>query len=440
MRRVTGEDLHQGCEERVRALTHAIESKKEQLSLLSAVAVRTHAAEEPRQVLELALEEILDRLRLRAAWVFMGSDEDRKLRFAASRGVSASYLEAVDRSGLDDCLCPEVFETGRRMEARNTTQCPRMPTIVEGLKEPVAHACIPLRFEGHGRGVLNVAARPGQRFTDDELRFLETLGHQICVAVERAKHLGEARRAYDELRNAQQRQIQAERMVTLGTFAAGLAHEIRNPLNSMGLQLSILERRLGRMSAEAASEPQELTGIIRGEIARLDALVNDFLLFSRATRLQYQPASLEELADQVTRLVRPEAREAGVTLKRRSLTPERMPLIPMDAEKMKQVILNLVRNAIEALPADGVVQVETGLVDARAVVSVRDDGPGLPLDMDVFQLFVTTKPRGTGLGLSIAQQIVTEHGGEITVKSEPGKGAAFTVFLPLDGPAGGGER
>jgi signal transduction histidine kinase len=354
--------------------------------------------------------------------------------------VSASYLEAVDRSGLDDCLCPEVFETGRRMEARNTTQCPRMPTIVEGLKEPVAHACIPLRFEGHGRGVLNVAARPGQRFTDDELRFLETLGHQICVAVERAKHLGEARRAYDELRNAQQRQIQAERMVTLGTFAAGLAHEIRNPLNSMGLQLSILERRLGRMSAEAASEPQELTGIIRGEIARLDALVNDFLLFSRATRLQYQPASLEELADQVTRLVRPEAREAGVTLKRRSLTPERMPLIPMDAEKMKQVILNLVRNAIEALPADGVVQVETGLVDARAVVSVRDDGPGLPLDMDVFQLFVTTKPRGTGLGLSIAQQIVTEHGGEITVKSEPGKGAAFTVFLPLDGPAGGGER
>jgi signal transduction histidine kinase len=103
----------------------------------------------------------------------------------------------------------------------------------------------------------------------------------------------------------------------------------------------------------------------------------------------------------------------------------------MDSEKMKQVVINLVRNAIEALPQNGVVIVETGSVEGQARLVVRDNGPGLPPGMDIFQLFVTTKPRGTGLGLSIAQQIVSEHGGDITARSEPGEGAVFTISLPL---------
>jgi signal transduction histidine kinase len=98
---------------------------------------------------------------------------------------------------------------------------------------------------------------------------------------------------------------------------------------------------------------------------------------------------------------------------------------------MKQVVINLVRNAIEALPEGGVVTVETGTVEGQARLVVRDNGPGLPAGLDIFQLFVTTKARGTGLGLSLVQQIVTEHGGEILAGSEPGKGAVFTVSLPL---------
>jgi signal transduction histidine kinase len=432
MRLVVEDEAETAGEERIHELEVAIAAKERQLALLSAVAVRAHAARHPGEVLDIALEEIQARLGVTAAWVLMGREADRKLEFAAARGVSSAYLEEVSHRGLGDCLCPEVFETGHRMEARNTTQCPRMPMIVAGLAEPVTHACIPLRFEsGESRGVLNVAALPGQRFNDDELRFLETLGHQICVAVERTRHLEAAQRAYDELRDAQERQLQTQKMVTLGTFAAGLAHEIKNPLNSIGLHLSILERRMGRLSGPSGGQLEEPVGVIRGEIARLDALVNDFLLFSKANRLQYRQASLEELADQVTRLLRPEARQANVTLRRRSATPEPIPLLSMDAEKMTQVILNLVRNAIEALPSEGLVVVETGVADGRAFVSVQDDGPGLPSGMDVFQLFVTTKPRGTGLGLSIAQQIVTEHGGEIVVTSEPGAGATFTTFLPL---------
>ena len=140
--------------------------------------------------------------------------------------------------------------------------------------------------------------------------------------------------------------------------------------------------------------------------------------------------------DEVTRLLRPEARAAGVSVRRHRMG-EPIPDLRVDPEKMKQVVINLLQNAIEAMPGGGVVTVESGLVDGRAVLVVRDTGPGLPEGLDVFQLFVTTKAQGTGLGLSIAQQIVLEHGGEIAAASEPGKGATFTVSLPVDRPQEG---
>ena len=111
-----------------------------------------------------------------------------------------------------------------------------------------------------------------------------------------------------------------------------------------------------------------------------------------------------------------------------------MPDVRVDPEKMKQVVINLVQNAIEAMPDGGSVVVASGLVDGRAQLVVQDTGPGLPEGLDVFQLFVTTKARGTGLGLSIAQQIVLEHGGEIAAASEPGEGARFTVSLKVERP------
>ena len=317
------------------------------------------------------------------------------------------------------------------MQARNTTQCPRMPDIVEGLSAPVAHACIPLRFAKGTRGVLNVAARPGQLFTEDELRFLETLGHQIGLAVERAQHLQAERARHKELEEAQERSLRSEKMAVLGTFASGLAHEVRNPLNSIGLQLSILDRRIGRCEPVLGREMAELSGVIREEVKRLDGLVGDFLLLSRADRVQYESADLEQLIDAVIHLLRPEADGARVTI-RREHVGERIPPARMDGEKMKQVVMNLLRNAVEAMPEGGLVTLESGLVDGRARLTVRDTGPGLPAGVDVFQLFVTTKPKGTGLGLSIVQQIVLQHGGDIVAAPGPdGRGACFTLTLPI---------
>jgi len=212
-----------------------------------------------------------------------------------------------------------------------------------------------------------------------------------------------------------------------------LAHEVRNPLNSIALQLSLLERRAATLESAVAVQIRDLIGIIREEVKRLDSLVSDFLLFSRTKRVHHQPVALDALLDEVVRLLRPEAKATGIALKRERCG-EPAPKLPLDAERLKQVAINLIRNAIEAMPDGGNVVVEDGLLDGSACLRVRDDGPGLPEGIDVFQLFVTTKPKGTGLGLSIAQQFVAEHGGDIAVSSQPGQGAAFTVRLPLEPP------
>jgi signal transduction histidine kinase len=592
-----------GSESELLRLRDRVARQQTELAILAEVAARVHDAEGVERILDVALDEILSGLDLQAAWVFVGHSRDRKLSLAASRGVSPSYLDRIRTEGLGECLCPKVFNTGQSMQAHNTTECPRMPTIVDGLTVPVAHACVPLRFEGRQLGVLNVAARPGKEFTEHELQFFETLGHQICIAVDRALHhageqardrearalaaitralgdsralapaldavsetalellgadravvfLGEdaghlvvshlaglphpalklgqkvdlrtmgsslqhtaieeqrvlfvddgrhepsldpglaerwqigaavvapllaekrtlgflvitdtaprhwpddqkevaitlaaqaavaiegarlyedARRSYDGLKSAQAQMIRAEKMAVLGTFAAGLAHEIRNPLNSIALQLSIVDRRTARLKEELGDELRGLVRIIRDEVNRLDALVGDFLLFSRTKHLHHELVALDGLAEDVTTLMAPSAAAAGVRLSRQQLgTP--IPSLPLDREKVKQVLINLVQNAIEATPG-GEVAVTIGGLDGRAVLSVADNGPGLPEGVDVFQLFVTTKPQGTGLGLPIAQQIVLDHGGEIEVASEPGKGTVFTVSFPL--PPGG---
>jgi signal transduction histidine kinase len=320
------------------------------------------------------------------------------------------------------------------MIAHNTTDCPRMPDLLEGRGGPTAHACIPLRLEGRSRGVLNVAARDAERFDERELRFLETVGYQISLGIETARHREAERQAYRELKDAQSRVAQGEKMAALGTFASGLAHEVRNPLNSISLQLARLERKARFLAADKADEITSLTRIIREEVQRLDALVEDFLLFARPNRPDRYETSLLDLVEEVAAFMRAEAGGRKVVLETRCVG-EPLPPLRVDAGRVRQVVLNLLRNAIEAMPDGGRVLMECGLVDGRAFLAVSDTGPGLPEGLDIFQLFVTTKPHGTGLGLAIAQQIVLEHGGELVAKNAADGGARFEILLPLVEPA-----
>jgi signal transduction histidine kinase len=222
------------------------------------------------------------------------------------------------------------------------------------------------------------------------------------------------------------RMMRSERLAAVGTMAAGLAHEVRNPLNSASLQLTLLERRLGR--GEEAAEVLPVAHIIKSEIDRLDRLVRDFLAFSQPRPLEAMPVAVEPLVEGVVDLIRPAADGEGVSIAA-EVAPG-VPAIAGDVERLKQVLLNLTRNALEAMHERGGRLILRGRSSDDAVeLDVEDDGPGFSEDLPVFDAFFTTKEQGTGLGLPLVHRIVSDHGGSIRVESRPGR-TCFTLRLP----------
>lgn len=569
-----------------------------ELDILRDLALRLQDFLEDEEILQAALELLLEKLDLRAGWIFWGEKARGKLELAAACGVSERFVASARTEGIGVCLCQDVFDTGRLAFARNTVDCPRLPGLLGG-DPTMTHACIPLKFERGVLGVMNLCNRPGQTFAARELQFLEAAGKQVCLAVDKARsaraerrrnaeaqalatlaraiggsldsrqiveavgayardllgahrcaiflggggsayrfaHLAgpafsrirpgdgsgpdalgfravdevlragiaftvedtafdprvaaadaaaeeigsallvpmrahdeavgvlvatrrrngawsldqveladalgrqaalaidnarlyrDAQQSLDALQKAQEGMMRNERLAAIGTLAAQLAHEVRNPLNSINLQLVLLTRRLAKLSDADRREMGALVDTARREIVRLDGLVQESLSLSSVDRLARQQGNPEDVVREVLVLMAPYAKERGVDVIE-DLGGLRT-AVSLDREKFKQVLINLVRNAIEAMPGGGSLRVATTLESGSVVVRVADTGPGIPGDVDVFDLFVTTKDDGTGLGLPIAKRIVEAHGGSLSYESRPGEGTTFTVALKV---------
>jgi PAS domain S-box-containing protein len=217
----------------------------------------------------------------------------------------------------------------------------------------------------------------------------------------------------------------AERLASLGTMAAGLAHEIRNPINAAHLQLNLARRRLTR----AGGDPSVVRAIelADSEMTRLAVLVEDFLQFARPQPLRLATGDLRATVDATVALVGPEAEAIGVRV---TVNPGDSVWAEFDDEKMKQVLLNLLRNAIEATAAGGEVSVMVEPGDEVACLNVVDQGRGVPSGAPIFEPFFTTKEQGTGLGLAIVHRIVSDHGGAVEVASQDG-GTTFSIWIPV---------
>ncbi len=226
----------------------------------------------------------------------------------------------------------------------------------------------------------------------------------------------------------------AERLAALGTLAAGLAHEIRNPLNSAHLQLTLMERRLQRLADEPGRDQAiEPAGVVKQELQRLSGLVEDFLAFARPRPLRIAGGDLRTTAITVADLITPSAHHQGVRL---LVEPGDPVAARFDEEKMKQVLHNLLRNAVEAAGERGMVRISVERAGVLARIQVADTGPGPPAGLDIFAPFATSKEGGTGLGLPIVHRIVGDHGGEVGYSRRDGE-TVFVVELPIDGPATG---
>ncbi|HJT86895.1 MAG TPA: ATP-binding protein [Bryobacteraceae bacterium] len=231
---------------------------------------------------------------------------------------------------------------------------------------------------------------------------------------------------YRQLQENFERMKRAERLFAVGQLSAGLAHELRNPLASIGGAAGILSRKLHAEDGKGA----ECLAIITKECQRLNRLLTDFLDFARPRAPRYQTIDVGPALDSVLELAAHALGDRPVTL-RREVAAE-LPPLECDPELLKQVLLNLVMNAIQAMPGGGEVTLSAKPRHDRILIQVKDQGCGIQAaDRDrIFDPFFTTKESGSGLGLSVAHQIVEQHGGILTAEANPDKGMTFSLLLP----------
>ena len=224
-----------------------------------------------------------------------------------------------------------------------------------------------------------------------------------------------------------------DRLAYVGGLAAGLAHEIRNPLNVLSMNLQMLEEDLvSRLGGEATGDTRQYLGTLQGEIRRLSSLVDNFLSYARPTAPRFETRDLNQVVTATCALVRPQFEAHGIAL--REQPSSFLPMVELDEGLIRQALMNILINAAQILRSAGTVTVETGIsADGGVFVAVTDDGPGIPAaDRErIFEVFYSSRPGGTGLGLPIAARILQVHGGRIAVESGPGgRGARFVLRWP----------
>ncbi|HVP18453.1 MAG TPA: ATP-binding protein [Spirochaetia bacterium] len=234
-----------------------------------------------------------------------------------------------------------------------------------------------------------------------------------------------------EKRSKEARLRRAESLASLTTLAAGVAHEIKNPLGSMGIHLQLIQKKIAGKESIDPKEIAQHLDVISEEVDRLNRIAVDFLFAVKPMDTRLEDGDLNAVIAELLDFVRPELDQAGVKVE--SDLSSAVPIMRIDSRFIKQALLNLIKNAVAAMPDGGTLRVETRRAGNEVLVRISDTGTGIPEEiMDkIFEPYFTTKPFGTGLGLTIVFKIVKEHFGDISVTSRPGEGTSVTISLPV---------
>lgn len=323
------------------------------------------------------------------------------------------------------------------------------------LSEDLSHICIPLLTGCDINGVFSVSLMSHNRLSRDEMDVLFSIANQASMTIHRYRLFETLKRermemeeAYkeisflnemltqkiEELKETRFKLLQSEKLVAIGELAAGLCHEINNPLGIIQNRIECL-----RMEAEDLQLPETVLKdleVIRLYASKTSSIVKDLLIFSRPPAVEFKPLEIRSVIEDVTGMLGTELKKNHIDLE--ILIHDDLPEILSDYDRLEQVFRNLITNAMDAMPEGGKITIDARISPERdgfLEVSVKDEGIGIPDEIKhrIFDPFFTTKKlgKGTGLGLSICYGIIKNHGGDITVRSEMNKGSIFTVFLPL---------
>jgi two-component system, sporulation sensor kinase E len=255
-------------------------------------------------------------------------------------------------------------------------------------------------------------------------------GSTMPATAEEVGHVMILRDITESRRTAQQT-IESERLNALRLLAAGVAHEIGNPLNSLHIHLQLMERSVQKLHDGEKAELQQSINVARSEVNRLDSIVTQFLKAIRPSRPQMRPENVNTIVEEAVRFFAPELQDREIVVEQELRS--NLPLLQLDRDQMKQAFYNVIKNSVEAMHRHGTLRIRTDLDDTHVIVRFVDTGGGMSAEnlSRVFEPYFTTKPSGSGLGLLIVRRIVREHGGELSIESSQGRGLTLTIRLPF---------
>lgn len=426
-------------------LREEAEGRARNLGLIHEVVQQVIGLTDPTEVAEITSDLLARYFEYELCSVFI-ADEKGDLTIAGFGGTSQQVVKRAMKSfeyPLSGGITGHVFETGESMVVNDVLQDNRYRSI-RGWQAG-SEMCVAIRDGEKILGIIDVESSSRNAFTHNDFIALESLAGilasvitsadqyqrlQITISQLRSTQV-ELRARMEAQRSAENRLVQAAKLAAVGEMAAGIAHELNNPLTSV---TGFAELALSDIPQE--SETRKDLEIVMREAARARDVVRRLLDFARQSESTRARASLNDVVEDVVALSRHLIHTSGVTLKME--LQENLPWVLVDVNQMKQVLLNLIHNALQAMPNGGDLTIATESTSRGGRdwirVSVQDTGVGIPKpdQTRIFEPFYTTKgdQGGTGLGLSVTYGIITDHGGQIDVESQPGAGSRFSVWLP----------
>lgn len=420
--------------------TMNLEQNWEQAKALAAIheAGREIAASlDLDRTLHLVMQKAAETLPLDAGVLFILDQTSQQYRVAVSHNIPPEQVDTITFA-FNEGVPGWVVQQRQPLIVDDARLDKRVhPTVVAaGVLSVLA---VPLVCREKFIGVLNLFCQSGTHaFDAAALQLAQVFADQVAVFLENARLVGELRhwaaeleqRVAERTRQLEEKQaqiIRAEKLAAVGRLAASVAHEINNPLQAIAIYLRLLA------DESLSAGGQQRLDVVEQEFNRIAHIVGRLLDFQRPKEGQRQPVYVTEAVNYVITLAEKQLQRAGVTVVQN--LPDDLPPVLAVENQLKQVFLNLILNAAEAMPDGGQLTITACHDTKKLYIEFADTGPGLSAEVraHLFEPFYTTKADGSGLGLAVSHEIIANHGGEMTIHSEPGVGATFTVMLPVMG-------